>query len=121
MLLISGFKRTHTPNDEYENFAPWEALGVRKKRDNVKKVSLRNERNPTNANVQKLKKPQRELTNTYQKEQNEYIQGQINKIRNSVEDKQSRIVWQIVNEVRKRRSISRANLKAASQEERNQM
>ena len=32
-----------------------------------------------------------DLTNAYQKEQIEYIQGQINKIRNSVEDKQSRI------------------------------
>ena len=37
-----------------------------------------------------------ELINTYQKEQIEYIQSQINKIRNSVEDRQSRIVWQTV-------------------------
>ena len=32
---------------------------------------------------------QRELINTYQKEQLEYIQGQIDKIRNLVEDRQS--------------------------------
>ena len=38
---------------------------------------------PTYANAQKLKA---ERTNTYQKEHIEYIQGQINKIRNSVED-----------------------------------
>ena len=80
----------------------------------MKTVSLCNKSNPTNANVQKLKKPQRELTNT---EQKEYIQGQINKIRNSVEDRQSRIVWQTVNKVSKRKSTSRAKLKTASQEE----
>ena len=64
---------------------PWETLAVRKKRDNVKTASLCNKRNPTNANAQKFKKAQRELINTYQKEQIEYIQSQINKIWNSVE------------------------------------
>ena len=51
----------------------------------MKIASLLNKRNPTNAKTQKLKKANRELTNTYQKEQKEYIQSQINKIRNSVE------------------------------------
>ena len=43
-----------------------------------------------NANVQKLKRAKREL-NAYQKEQIEYIQGHINKIRNAVKYRQSRI------------------------------
>ena len=72
----------HSPNDEYENFVsthieaaaesiptnqrakckvPWEAT-TGKKQDNIKKASLFNKRNPTNAIVQKLKKAQRELT-----------------------------------------------------------
>ena len=50
----------------------------------------------------KLKKAQSELTNEYQKEQIEYMQGQINKIRNSVEDRQSQLVRQTVNEVNKK-------------------
>ena len=83
----------------------------------MKTASLCNKRNPTNANVQKLKKAQRKLINIYQKEQIEYIRGQINKIRNSVEDRQSRIAWQTANEVSKRKSTSRAKLKAASQDE----
>ena len=58
-----------------------------------------------------------ELLKTCQKEQIEYIQGQINKIRNSVEDRQSRIAWQTVNEVSKMKSTSRTKLIAASQEE----
>ena len=39
----------------------------------------------------------------------------MDKIRNSVEDKQSWIVWQTVNEVSERKSTSKAQLKAASQ------
>ena len=57
-------------------------------------------RNPTNINSQKLKKAQNELTNIYLKEQTEYIQNQINKIRDSVEDRQSRIAWQTFNDRR---------------------
>ena len=82
----------------------------------MKTASLSNKRNPTNTNAQKHKKVQSELINAYQKEQIEYIR-QINKIRNSVENRQCRIAWQTVNEVSKRKNIWRAKLKAASQEE----
>ena len=70
-----------------------------------------------NANAQKVKKAQSELTNAYLKEQTEYIQEQINKIRHSVEDEQSWIAWQTVNELSKRKITARAKLKAASQEQ----
>ena len=73
---------------------------------------------PINANAYKLIQAQREWITAYQNEQIEYIQGQINKIRNSVEDRQSRIAWQRVNEVSKKKSTSRAKLKAASQDRR---
>ena len=72
---------------------------VRKKRVHVKTVSLCNWRNPTNINAQKLKNLQNELSNVYLKEETEYNQDQINKIRDSVEDRQSRIAWQTVNEM----------------------
>ena len=73
------------PIDKYENFVTahmeaaaeciptkpraecrvsWESLVVRKKWGNIKIASLLNKRNPTNANVQKLKKAQRELTHS---------------------------------------------------------
>ena len=52
------------------------------------------------------------------KGQTEYIQGRINKIRNSAEDGQSQIAWQTANKVSKMKSTSEAKLKAASQEER---
>ena len=88
---ISG---TLTPNDECKNLVNvhmessaeciptklkarhivhCETLAVKKKRDNVKTASLCNKRNPTNTNAQKLMKSRTELSNTYLKEQTEYI------------------------------------------------
>ena len=47
----------------------------------------------------------------------EYIQNQIDKIRDS-EDRQSRIAWQTINEVSRRKSTAKAKLEAANQRER---
>ena len=60
----------------------------------MKTASEYNRKNPTNTNALKLKKAQNELPNIYLKEQTEYIQNQINKIKDSVEDIQSRIAGQ---------------------------
>ena len=75
-------------------------------------------KNPPNTNALKLKKAQNELANVYLKEQTEYIQNQIDKIRDSVEDRQSRIAWQTINEVIRRKSTVKAKLKATSQQDR---
>ena len=104
---------TYTPKDEYENFVhahletaaeciptkqrarprvPWETLAVRKKWADVKTAAKCNRKNPTNTNALKLKKAQKKLAKIHLKEQTEYIQNQIDKIR------QSRIAWQTVNE-----------------------
>ena len=64
-----------------------------------------NRKNPTNTNALKLKKAQ--------KEQTKYIQNQINRIKDSVEDR----LWQTVNKVNRRKSTVKAKLKATSQEE----
>ena len=103
---------THTTNDEYENFAnayleaateciptkqrtksrvPWERLVVREKCADVKTASKCNRKNLTNTNALKLKKAQNESANIYIKEQAEYIQNQIDKIRDSVGNSISRI------------------------------
>ena len=128
-----------TPNDEYENFinahlevaakciptkprtkyrVPWEMLAVREKHAYVKTASKSYRKKPTKTNARKLKKAQYQLAGIYLKEQTEYIQNQIDKIRDSVEDRQSRIVWQIINEVSRRKSTAKAKLKAANQQER---
>ena len=128
-----------TPNDEYENFVnahleattkciprkprtryrvPWETLAVREKRAHVKTAAKSYRKNPTNTNVRKLKKAQYQLACIYLKEQTEYIQNQIDKIRDTVEDRQSRIAWQTINEVCRRKRTAKAKLKAANQQER---
>ena len=126
-----------TPKNQYENFVnahieaaakyitklrsksrvSWVTLAVREKREGVKNASKCkcNRKNPTNTNALKLKKAQNELTNIYLKEQTEYIQNQIDKIRDSVED---RIVWQAINEVSRRKNSTKAKLKATNQQER---
>ena len=130
---------TRTPNDEYENFVnvrleaaakyiptkhrtksrvPWETLAVREQRADMKTASKCNRKNPTNTNALKLKKAQNELASIYLKEQTECIQNQIDKIRDSVEDRQSRIPWQTINEVCRRNSTAKAKLKATNQQER---
>ena len=84
----------------------------------MKTASKSYRKNPTNTNARKLEKAQYQLTGIYLKEQAEYIQNQIDKIRDSVEDRQSRIAWQTINEVSRRKSTPKAKLKAASQQER---
>ena len=73
-------------------------------------------KDPTIANARILKKAQYQLAGIYLKEQTEFIQNKIDKIRDSVEDRQSRIAWQTINEVSGRKSTAKAKLKAANQE-----
>ena len=84
----------------------------------MKTASKSYRKNPTNTNARKLEKAQCQLAGIYLKEQAEYIQNQIDKIRDSVEDRQSRIAWQTINEGSRRKSTAKAKLKAASQQER---
>ena len=131
-------KQKHTLNEEYENFinvhfeaaakyiptkhrtksrVPWETLAVREKCADVKTASKCNRKNPTSTNALKLKKAQNELANIHLKEQTEYIQNQIDKIRDLVEDSQSRIAWQMIKEVSRRKNTAKAKLKATNQQE----
>ena len=84
----------------------------------MKTASKNYRKNQTNTNARKLKTTQYQLAGTYIKEQTECIQNQIDKIRDSVEDRQSRIARQTINEVSRRKSTAKAKLKAANQRER---
>ena len=91
---------------------------MREKRALVKTASKNYGKNPTNINALKLKTAKYQLAGIYIKEQTEYIQNQIDKIRDSVEDRQSRIAWQAINEVSRRKNTAKEKLKAANQQER---
>ena len=94
---------------------PWETLALRKKRADVKTTFKFNRKNPTN------KKAQNELDNISLKEQTEYMQNQIDKTRDSVEDRQSSLTWKTINEVSRKKSIAKSKLKGTSQKERIQL
>ena len=80
----------------------------------VKTASKNYRKNPTNTNARELKTAQYQLAGIYIKEQTEYIQNQIDKIRDSMVDRQSRIAWQTINEVSRRKNTAKAKLKAAN-------
>ena len=92
-----------------------------KKRADVKTVSKCNKKILIHLNALKRKKSSNEFGNIYLKEQTECIQNQINKIRDSVDDRQSRIACQTVNEVSRTKSTAKAKLKANSQKEQIQL
>ena len=48
------------------------------------------------------------------KEQIDYVEGQINKSRRLVEDKQSRIAWPTINEVSKNNTYAERSLKESA-------
>ena len=73
---------------------------------------------PNKHKCPKTKNGTKQLAGIYIKEQTEYIQNQIDKIRDSVEYRQSRIAWQTINEVSRRKSTAKAKLKAANKQER---
>ena len=104
------------PRTKYR--APWETEEVREKRALVKIASKNYRKNPRITNARILKKTQYQLAGIYLKEQTESIQNKIDKIRDSVEDRQSRIAWKSINEVSGRKSTAKAKLKAANQQER---
>ena len=88
---------------------------VSEKQADVKTASKCYRKKPINTNALKLKKARNELASIYLKEQTEYIQ---NNIRHSVEDRQSRITWQTINEESRRKSAAKTKLKATNQQER---
>ena len=122
-----------TPNDEYENFVnahleaaakciptklktkyrvPWETLAVREKRA-LGKTASKNYRIKPNTNALKLKTAQYQLAGIYIKEQTEYFQNQIDKIRDPVEDRQSRIARQTINKVSRRKNTAKSKTESS--------
>ena len=73
---------------------------------------------PNKHKCPKTKKAQYQLAGIYLKEQTECIQNQIDKIRDSAEDPESRIAWQTINELSRRKSTAKSKWKAANQQER---
>ena len=115
-MRISSTQSSKRQRSVFQQNLELNIVTVREKRAHVKTAPQNYRKNPTNTNTRKLKKAQYQLVGIYLKEQTEYIQNQIDKITDSVEDKQSRIAWQTINEVSRRKSTTKAKLKAANQQ-----
>ena len=98
--------------------APWESDAVIAKRKNLKRIAKQSNRYPTRQNMNKKKQALNELNAVYQTEQQNYIQDQIDKIKNAAENNQSSLAWKIVNDVSDRKQSSKAKLKVSSQNDR---
>ena len=121
-ILLRHILRRHQSVSQQNLELNIESLGKRQRLEKnvalVKTASKSYRKNLTNTNARKLEKAQYQLAGIYLKEQAEYIQNQIDKIRDSVEDRQSRRTWQTINEVSRRKSTAKAKLKATNQQER---
>ena len=85
---------------------------MREKRAQVKTASKNYRKKPNKHKCLKTKNGNNiNLAGIYIKEQTEYIQNQIDNIRDSVEDRQSRIAWQTINEESRRKNSDKQNLK----------
>ena len=86
----------------------WKTLARREKRAHVKTASKSYRKNTTNTNALKLKKSTISIRR--------HISKRTDRIH--TKSRQSRIAWQTINEVSRRKSTAKAKLKATNQQER---
>ena len=97
---------------------PWETKAVIDKRNDLKRAAAAKRINATRSNVKNYNIIQKDLADTYDKEQQTYIQSQIDLIKTSVDSHQSSLAWQTVNKVTGRKNSTRSKLRANSDKER---
>lgn len=90
-----------------------------KKREALKKAhQLAKNSKRTRATVRELEEAKQELEECYIKAQEKYIERKVEEIENATESKQSRVVWDTVNEISGRKATNRGKLKADNPAER---
>ena len=103
---------------KHKQRVPWENDVVKSKRESLKKISKLKNRHPTKSNVQRYKNARKELEQAYIREQQIYIQKQIDDIQQAADNQQSSKAWQIINEISGRKQATNSKLKASNQEDR---
>ena len=69
---------------------------------------------PTQVNIDNFIKSQKSLENSYDLEQNNYINIKINEIQTAATNKKSAIAWKTINEVSGRKKSHKVKLKATN-------
>ena len=97
---------------------PWETEAVCLKRKELLDAAQMKNSIPSDENSTNFSNARSALTETYQKEQIEYLQKKVDTIKDATSNKKSAIAWKTVNEISGRKSTNKAKLKASSQDER---
>ena len=97
---------------------PWENEAVLKARRKLKAISGEKNRNNKPDNVEKTKTATKPLENTYQTEQQKYMQNQVDEIKSAADNRKSSLVWIIINKISGRKKTNISRLRAQNDDER---
>ena len=113
---------TNSTNTKYNHSikkqTPWETDEICQKSKQLHEAAKLKDSQPTPENFRNFINARDALKETYEAEQSEYLQRNINHITNAVDNQRSAIAWKTVNEIRGRKSSNRGKLKASNQDER---
>ena len=100
---------------------PWETEKICQKRDIIHKSAQLKESSPTQMNINKFINAQEYLVNSYDLEQQNYINKKIYEIQNAATNKKSALAWETINEISGRKKSNKSKLKANNDNERIQL
>ena len=101
-----------------KKYIPWERADICHKREKLHLSAKEKDTMHTQENICNFNKAKNSLIKAYEKEQNEYIQLNIDEIENAVTNKKSAIAWKAINEISGHKKSNRARMKAKNDKER---
>ena len=97
---------------------PWETPEIQIQRKKIRCSAIWKNENPGPQNVTKFNREKQKMTKLYQAELENYLQNKIALIKTYLENKQSSMAWDTINEITGRKRTSKAKLRAESQQDR---
>ena len=97
---------------------PWENDVVFKEGNELNEAFKRKKEKNDLANTLLVEKAKKDLNHAYDKEQKNYVEGKIKEIKDAHINHHSRLVWDRVNEVTRRKGPKRGRIKTSNTEER---
>ena len=96
---------------------PWETLYICQKREILHQTAELKNSDPTQRNIKNFIRVQNPLTNTYEREQEEYVTRNIEEIQTAISFKKSALAWKTFNEFSGRKKSTKAKLKDTGEKE----
>ena len=96
----------------------WENENITEKREMVKKAYEVCLRRNTRSSTAKLEEAKQDLQESYDREQEKYVNEKIHAITDAIQHQKSGLAWETVNEFTRRKGTNRGRIKAKSPEDR---